>query len=241
MMESISDGIYFSKSQINNIKFLNDISTLFSVRDLGTRTFLEKIGCSKAIHLTPCPSMFLYQHEKTELPNKCDTIIVGVNIRNNASDAVKSKIVEVARKLNKCGFGLVSMSHSTRNVEGRDLEKKLGVRIIISDNPNQLMENYRKLDFSIGMRGHSNIFSFSSIKPFISLSYNIKSNFFAEMVGMKDYLFPVNGEWSIDRFTDIFLQLTEHSSTIKNKFTKLKDDFYLMNKNFAKRVIQEII
>lgn len=235
------NGVYFNKKQIDNIRFLNDISTLVSARDTGTKEFLKRIGCSKTIHLAPYPSMFLCQDKKTEPIDKQNEPIIGINIRGNTPAPVRNKIIQIAFKLQKRGFDIALLSHNSQKGEGLDdLEKLLGVKTIISENPTKLMDNYGKLAFTIGMRGHSNIFSFGAIKPFISLSYNIKNNFFAEMVGMGNYLLATNEEWSIDEFISVFLEMVEREIDIKNKFRMLKDKFYRMDREFAKKIIQSI-
>ena len=235
------NGIYFDKKQIDNIRFLMDVSTLFSVRDVDTRCFLEEIGSSKKIHLTPCPSMFLRQNKKNESTDKHVKPLVGINLRGNAPISVRNKIIQIVPRLQKKGFDITLLSHNTGKGEGtKDLEKSLGIKNIISGTPMQLMDNYRKLAFAIGMRCHSNIFSFGAIKPFISLSYNIKNDFFAKMVGMKDYLLPTNKEWFVDEFMSAFLEMVEREIEIKNKFRILKDKFYSMNREFAQKIIQFI-
>lgn len=235
------NGIYFNKKQIDNIRFLIDVSTLFSVRDIDTRCFIEDIGCSKTIHLTPCPSMFLCQNKNNESTDKHIKPLAGINLRDNAPISVKNKIIQIIPMLQKKGFDIILLSHNTQKGEGaKDLEESLGIKKIISDTPMQLMESYRRLAFTIGMRCHSNIFSFGAIKPFISLSYNIKNNFFAKMVDMKDYLLPTDKEWSVDEFMDVFLEMVESEVEIKNKFRILKDKFYNMNREFAQNIIKLI-
>ena len=234
-------GIYFYKKQIDNIRFLMDISTLFSVRDADTKCFLEEIGCSKTIHLTPCPSMFLCRNKKNEPTDKNIKPLIGINLRSNTPIPVRNKISQIVPRIQKRGFDIIFLSHNTKKNEGaKDLEKSLGIKEIISDTPMQLMDNYRRTAFTIGMRCHSNIFSFGAIKPFISLSYNIKNNFFAKMVDMKDYLLPINKEWSVDDFMDIFLKMVDREIKITNTFRILKDKFYKMNNEFAQKIIQSI-
>jgi len=235
------NGIYLDKKQIDNIRFLTDVSTLFSVRDVDTRCFLEEIGCSKTIHLTPCPSMFLCRNKKNEPKDKNFKPLIGINLRSNTPISVRNKITQILPRLQKRGFDIIFLSHNTKKGEGaKNLEESLGIKELISGTPMQLMDNYRKLAFTIGMRCHSNIFSFGAIKPFISLSYNIKNNFFAKMVGMKDYLLPTNKEWFVDEFMGVFLEMVEREIEIKNKFRILKDKFYRMNKEFAQKIIQFI-
>ena len=235
------NGIYFDKKQIDNIRFLMDVSTLFSVRDVDTRCFLEEISGSKTIHLTPCPSMFLCQNKMNETTNKHVNPSVGISLRGNTPISLRNKIILIAPRLQNRGFDIIHISHNTGKGEvAKDLEKALGIKKIISDTPMQLMDNYRKLDFTIGMRCHSNIFSFGANKPFISLSYNIKNNSFAKMVEMKDYLLPTNKEWSVDAFMGVYLEMVKSAIKIKNKFKLLKDKFYGMNREFAQKIIQSI-
>lgn len=235
------NGIYFNRKQVDSIRFLYEISTLTSARDNDTINFLKRIGCSKNVYLTPCPSMFLCQYTEKESHNESNKTYIGINVRGDIPPTVKTKIIQIAERIQEIGFDITLLSHNSKQGEGlEDIERSLGLRTIISESPVQLMDNYQKLDFSIGMRGHSNIFSFGAIRPFISLSYNFKNNFFAEMVGMKDYLLPHNVEWSTDEFMDIFYEMVENNITIKNNFRKLKQEFYEMDKEFARKIIQNI-
>lgn len=241
MFQKNYDGIYFYKNQIENIRLLNDISTLVSVRDFGTKSFLENIGCTKKIFIAPCPSMFLIQDEKSNQQNENEKSIIGLNLRNGISNTMVNRINQIVEILKYSGFDIVFISHNSKKGEGvDDLIKSLGLKTIISENPIELMENYKKLDFTIGMRGHSNIFSFGANKPFISLSYNVKTNFFAEMVNMNDFIISSNGTWSTDDFIHITLNMVENATEIKNQFKKLKDKFNIMDINFAKKVIKTI-
>ena len=234
-------GIYFNKKQIGNIRFLMEASSLVSVRDVDTKAFLEEIGGSKTIHLTPYPSMFLCRNKKDETTNQHIKPSVGISLRGNTPISIRNKFIQIAPILQKRGYDIFHISHNTGKGEAeKGLEESLGIKKIISDTPMQLMDNYRKLDFTIGMRCHSNIFSFGANKPFIPLSYNIKNNSFAKMVDMTDYLLPTNKEWSINKFIGVFLEMVENESEIKNKFKLIKDNFYGMNREFAQKITQSI-
>ena len=234
-------GIYFNKKQVDNIRFLYEISTLASARDNETINFLKRIGCSKNVYLTPCPSMFLCQDSEKNPRDESNKTYIGINVRGDIPPTAKTKILQIAKMIQEMGFNITLLSHNSKQGEGlEEFERLLGLKTIISESPMQLMDNYWKLDFSIGMRGHSNIFSFGAVRPFVSLSYNFKNNFFAEMVDMKDYLLSLYKEWSADEFMDIFFKMIEHKVTIKNNFRRLKKEFYKMDKEFARKIIQNI-
>ncbi len=232
------DGIHFDRNQIDSIRHLNEISELFSVRDAGTRDFLEKIKCQKEAWLAPCPSMFLSTGTKPLQGSKDRA--VGINLRGNAQAQLEGKVGQIIPRLKEKGFEISFLSHNRGKGEGMNSSEKYSVKTVVSENPLELVKNYEKMDFTIGMRGHSNMLSFGAAKPFVSLSYNIKNDFFAGMAGMEEYLLPSNGKWSAEEFMGVFSKMVEDKARIKKNFKGLKNKFQKMDRAFAKKVIDSI-
>jgi polysaccharide pyruvyl transferase WcaK-like protein len=103
-----------------------------------------------------------------------------------------------------------------------------------SDNVPALIGTYGQCDLVLGMRGHSNIFSFAQGIPFIALGDHPKNTYFAESVGA-----PV----VFNDCTNLLqvLKDTLADSELINKQNALRHESRLTLEAFAKECIRVIL
>lgn len=115
-----------------------------------------------------------------------------------------------------------------------DLQKQVPkLEWINTDNIDVMLKEYARCSISIAMKMHSNILSFASGTPFISLFYDLKSPEFLKMIGWERFgksIFDVNIEWIKEQIKFIeynpkyfSICLKEQKEYYQSKFDNLID------------------
>ena len=233
------NNIYFTKKQVNNIRKLHSYIDLISVRDTASNGFLSEIDPDTNFYLTPCPSMFISPDNSINYGEN-NKIRIGLNFKNLDTlnlDNIK-KIIDILKDKR---YEINYINHNSKlDNFSKNISYELKIKLVSSKDPFELAATYKSMDYTIGMRGHSNIFSFGSNIPFISLSYNVKCDFFCDMVDMNKYLLRTNEKWTTSNFLSIFYELIENERKTKEKFSKLITEFYYYNKNYCKKILNNI-
>jgi acetyltransferase-like isoleucine patch superfamily enzyme len=90
---------------------------------------------------------------------------------------------------------------------------------------------------TINLKLHANILSMSMGKPFISLSYGMKCYDFCQSVGSED-LSIFTDEASCTEILKKFNQIQKNYSKLVDKFNYFIDRYYILQFEFAKRIIE---
>ncbi len=182
-------------------------SDLFSVRDKGSMKALQKLGLGD-MDVIPDPAMFCSTFNP-DLPGiDKDEFLIGLNwagdrlekrfSEHNMSDVVSEVCKILLRLLKEKGGGrIVFIPHVDKydRKMAKMFKKRLpnGIFYDISKhlpylypeslvNVPVLLGVYKKMDFVLGMRGHSNIFAFGQHIPFLGFGEHKKNIFFADEV-----------------------------------------------------------
>ncbi len=193
-----------------------ELSTLFSVRDTGTKRELIARGCDEnKIEVIPDSGMFL-PADTIKIPGlKHDKLKVGINW---TSDRENQTFPEPwAQNRDHFIKNLAGLHHhliNERNAQifyvshmGGDFDKGIidSLRELIGENlvviheiipslfpadynrAQKLVGVYRQMDIVLGMRGHANIVSFGQHVPFIPIGSHRKNRHLLEDIGEDRY------------------------------------------------------
>jgi polysaccharide pyruvyl transferase WcaK-like protein len=244
----------FSEDTINHIKATKKKSTLFSVRDKGTRTELEKLGIVE-VSVIPDAAMFC-DSIKIALPGiEPDDFCIGLNWAGDREDQRfpnkdKSKVIkELCNNLLRFSrqykqVKVVMIPHVSKYDHKIAWVFKEYLGDIFYDlatgvpwlypetliNVPFLAGIYRRMDIVIGMRGHANIIPFGQGTRTIAFGDHIKNQFFAQQISAPCIKNDCQG------LLDVLCNLDRH-------FPELKMDAkreYLRNVflNFNRKIIE---
>jgi len=121
------------------------------------------------------------------------------------------------------GYSVVFIAHDSLEQSFIiDLKKRFPpLEYINTDNIDNMLEEYSRCRFSIGVRMHSNILSFASGTPFISLYYDIKSIEYMDLINYTSFgmsIFDDYLNWTIKKIDLLDKQYMLYT----NKFFDIK-------------------
>lgn len=168
-----------------SIKLINDLATISTVRDQRTYQTLKEMGITKHKAMLD-PGNFL------KVPKVPKEKRVAFNIGQHSpilgrfdggEEGKKERdknikyFSQIGRYLQNKGYKIIFIAHDAlEHSLIIDLQKELPeMEYINTDNVNTMLQEYARCEFSIGVKMHSNILSFASGTPFISLYYDAKS------------------------------------------------------------------
>jgi polysaccharide pyruvyl transferase WcaK-like protein len=196
------------------------LSTLFSVRDTGTKRELIARGCDEnKIEVIPDSGMFL-PADNIKVPGlRHDMLKVGINWTSDREkqtfpepwaqnrDRFINSLAELCHQLiNKRNAQIFYISHMGINFDKRiadSLRELLGGNLIVIaevlshifpanyEKAEKLVGVYRQMDIVLGMRGHANIVSFGQHVPFIPFGSHRKNRYLLEDIGESQYYIDV--------------------------------------------------
>jgi len=178
----------------DSILKINKQSSWSSVRDLRTYKLLYNLGM-RHHKLLLDPANFLKVNRQRKEKK------VAINLaqhspalgRFDGDDKCRKKNIYyfsgVYHYLTQKGYKAIFIAHDALEYSLIKDLKTLCPKLeyLNTDNIDTMLEEYSKCEFSIGMKMHSNIMSFASGTPFISVYYDIKSVEYAKLVGCQDF------------------------------------------------------
>ena len=185
-----------------SIKLINDLAKISTVRDLRTHKLLKDLGIKKH-YLMLDPANFL------KVPKVPKEKRVAINIaqhspalgRFDGDKKTRNKNIKYFSKIGKYlqskGYKIVFVAHDALEQSLiLDLQKKLPeMEFVNTDNIDKMLYEYSRCAFSIGVKMHSNIMSFASGTPFISLFYDQKSIEYLELINWSEFGKSVFGDY----------------------------------------------
>jgi len=223
-------GIGYNQFEYDNSNFIPvtnshlqksvELSTLFSVRDTGTKRDLLARGCDgNKIEVIPDSGMFL-PADRIKVPGlRHDKLKVGINWTSDRENQTFSEPwAQNRERFIKNLAELCLYLISERNAQifyinhmGGDFDKSIvdslrelleGNIIVIADavpslfpvdydRARKLVGVYRQMDIVLGMRGHANIVSFGQHIPFIPIGSHRKNRYLLEDIGESRYYIDV--------------------------------------------------
>jgi len=223
----------------NKIEVLSKYISFFSVRDMSTKDYLEKIGIKS--DLVPCPSFcvkpganfFLKRNDKKNIG------FVSIPISRLNDCVAKEYIKTLSDFINiiKKDYNCYLIPHCSVVIESYSLLcDNTDIPIIYSLVPSQLMSAYNQMDYVFGSRGHSAMFAFGAEKPYVSISYNMKCKAFSDTLEYPDFLSINIKDITVQNLLNRLEKITKDKENIKKLFNKKKKSFFNMNMEYAKKI-----
>ena len=245
-----SNGIGPINSSINRYitKQVLKRADIISVRDEGSKIFLETLGIKSKIYLTADPVLVLEPEPKVLgkeiLKNEGVDIektraIVGISVRpwiHNYHKTFANFMDFISRELN-CDILFIPF-----HGEG-DLEESVKILGLMEEkayiiegsyNPKEIMGIISSLDFLVGIRLHSLIFASAVGTPFCGISYDPKIDAFLKIFDKEPIAFIE--EMDLNRMCDkikmFWVNRTDFKKDMDKKVSELKSNIYEHNKKF---------
>lgn len=242
VLHSQSIGPFGTKFQQYITKFLLNEVNLIIVRENVSLQLLKILGVNKELIIKSVDAGFLFNSNiKSNLKDLClknNKKIVGITVAKKwlfdlkkQSDYEKEMAI-FADKLIEDGYNLIFIPQVTsylfddddRNIAKRIkkfMKKNYNVTIINNElSHNQIKTIYSSLDYIVGLRFHSIIFSLTSGIPAIAIEYEHKTRGIMHDLGLSEWVIKIE---SIS------------ARSLYNKFidlVKRKEEYlYLLNKN----------
>jgi len=229
---------------LESIRRFNMVASHSSARDFRTLDMLYKIGIKKA-KFAPDPAIFC--------PSKPfhieeDKKMVGLNIAQHA-DMLKhyrSNLVEIfgeiCRYLDGEGYKPVFIAHDAleHNIYEDLVREFKGLMYYNRDGVEEMMSLYRMLDFTVGVRCHSNIMSFGAETPFICLAYDQKQVEFCKVVNMSPYLLRISQNIAIDQVLDKIDHIREDSEELRFVMKERKEELWKIHQELIDEIVEMI-
>jgi len=198
-----------------SIKLINDLAIVSTVRDKRTFNMLNNLGITKCKLLLD-PGNFL------EVPKVKKEKRVAIQIAQHAPILGRfdgttelrtynvNAYAEISNYLISRGYSVVFISHDAlENSLIVDLKKLVPeLEYLNSDNLDEMLKEYAKCQFSIGMKMHSNIMSFAAGTPFISVYYDVKTLEYLKMINW-DYKVCVFDKYQDDLKWEVDYMISE--------------------------------
>ncbi|MBV9179535.1 MAG: polysaccharide pyruvyl transferase family protein, partial [Nitrososphaeraceae archaeon] len=102
-------------------------------------------------------------------------------------------------------------------------------------NHYELKSLYRSLDFLIGTRFHSVIFSLTSYIPALAIEYEYKTSGIMKDLGLSEWVIPIE-QVTADNLYKKFTQLSIQSDSYKQKLQEVLPNYILKAKNEESKI-----
>lgn len=214
-----------------SISLINNLAEISTVRDQRTYKLLKDLGIKKhKLMLDPASFLKVPQvpKEKRVAINLAQhSPILGrfdggkIGIQNRRINI--NNFVNIGKYLQNKGYKIIFIAHDAlENSLILELQKQLpDMEFINTDNIDLMLKEYARCQFSIGLKMHSNILSFASGTPFISLYYDMKSIEYNKLIHWSEFghsIFENYYDWLIKRIDNM---LVNHEYYTR-QFRKLK-------------------
>lgn len=229
----------------NSIQLINKLSKISTVRDVRTYNLLKNLG-SKKHELQLDPANFL-SVSKTPKEKR-----VAFNLAQHAPSLgrfdggengknIREKNIQEYAKIGKYlqdkGYKLVFIAHdSLEHSLILDLHKLLpDLEFVNTDDIGKMLKEYARCEFSIGNKMHSNILSFASGTPFISLFYDVKSIEYLKLIHWSNFgksIYEDYSEWLKNRVDELITNCDIYTAQFY-KFKKIEQESF---DNLIKRI-----
>jgi polysaccharide pyruvyl transferase WcaK-like protein len=229
---------HMSYPTIEAIRKYAEACNLVGVRDLQSVQFMEEIGV-RNVRLTPCPSMFLGCHEsKTDNSHRHNRIALNLTTRGVSVLRLEKMFSDLIQQLKTRAITpVVILNNPAEDAAVTEMAKAYDIECISPYSPDAMMMAYQNTDLSIGMRGHSLIFTTGAGNPMIALSYNLKCDAHMEMIEKTEYLIKGDNIFDVALIIQKLDQILAGFNAEKAHIQKKKAEFYALNTAFGRDII----
>jgi polysaccharide pyruvyl transferase WcaK-like protein len=212
-----------------SIKLINDLAVISTVRDMRTYQLLSSLGITKH-------QLILDSGNFLSTPSLPKEKRVAINVAQHGSfdiDLIEELVKEreknilyfskIIHYLENKNYKIVFIAHDA-------LEQSLiidllklcpNLEYLNTDNLDLMLQEYARCEFSIGIRMHSNIMSFATSTPFISLYYDQKSIEYNKLIDWSEFGYSVFEDyypWLQNKVDDLIKYHNDYSQ----KFDEIK-------------------
>jgi len=241
---NIEDDLYSGlKPEVKkSIKLINDQAVLSSVRDKRTYDMLSSLGITKQ-ELIPDPALFLKYPTSTKQKRVAINISQHIPLlgRYDGRQDIRKKNMYyfsgVIDYLQKKGYTVVFIAHDAmeQTIINELSEKFQGLEYINVDCIDDMLVEYSKCEFSIGLRMHSNILSLAAGTPFISVYYDQKS---VEFMQLFTYSSGVSvTSYYYNKLIVLVDRMIENHEVIRESLMAQKEQYRLLYNDFIRRLL----
>ena len=188
----------FDEFTANSIAKINKYAKISTVRDQRTYDTLAEFGVTNH-ELMLDPACFLKYKEQKKIKRVAIQLAQHSPIlgRYDGTQEYREKNIkayaEICEYLHWKGYEVIFIAFDPLEQSIIFDLKKLFPHLLFmnTDNIDTILEEYSRCAFSIGCKMHSNILSFATKTPFISLYYDKKSPEFLKMINWEPLGFPI--------------------------------------------------
>lgn len=235
-------------------KFIIKKADLVSVRANGDKVYINSLFkelSDKKIMVTGDPAFFLRLDKRVGYKSN-PNIRIGLNLRPwfDKDDIRKKRTIkEIAKFLNfivkeyKAYVIFIPFHWEQDQPFCKELERytEKNIKLMINRlNSQEVLHFVNSLDFMIGMRLHSLIFSGIAHIPFIALSYDPKVDYFLEELNLENFNIPIE-QFELAKIKEKFHYLYENRENVKNmlreKLNILKESTFKQQTIFLDRML----
>jgi len=241
---NIEDDLYSDlKPEVKkSIKLINDKAVLSSVRDIRTYDMLSSLGITKQ-ELIPDPALFLKYPTNTKQKRVAINISQHIPLlgRYDGRQDIREKNLYyfsgVIDYLQKKGYTVVFIAHDAmeQTIINELSEKSPDLEYINGDSINNILAEYSRCEFSIGLRMHSNILSLAAGTPFISVYYDHKSTEFMKLLNYKLGVSVTSNYYN--KLMQLINIMIEKHEEIETYLIDKRETYRVSYNDFIKRVL----
>jgi colanic acid/amylovoran biosynthesis protein len=254
ILHTQSIGPFATKFQEWIIKVVLNKTQLILVREDYTLATLKKIGVKANLVIRTIDAGFLFTSDKeiqlSDFIENAEILksktLVGITVRKWLDKEGQDNFEkEVALFINMITKGrdvnvllIPQVTSTVHNDDDRDVanriftvvaNKQCVMNCTISYNHYELKKLYDCLDFIVGTRFHSVIFSLTSYVPALAIEYEYKTGGIMKDLGLSKWVIPIE-QVAADNLYEKFMQLLSERDIYKHRLQNILPDYILKAK-----------
>jgi colanic acid/amylovoran biosynthesis protein len=254
ILHTQSIGPFATKFQEWIIKVVLNKTQLILVREDYTLATLKKIGVNANLVIRTIDAGFLFTSDKeiqlSDFIENAEILksktLVGITVRKwldkEGQDNFEKEValfIDMITKGRDVNVLLIPQVTSTvHNDDDRDVanriftlvaNKQCVMNCTISYNHYELKKLYDCLDFIVGTRFHSVIFSLTSYVPALAIEYEYKTGGIMKDLGLSKWVIPIE-QVAADNLYEKFMQLLSERDIYKHRLQNILPDYILKAK-----------
>jgi len=213
------------------VKYIINRVDLLTVRDDESCALMRQMGIHRPIHITADAAFTLTTQSQKKLTKQQTPPRVGISVRRWKNQPVYLPVIAACADALICKgyeiYFIPMQTPSDTKVSAEIIEMMKGTASIIDtgDTPGKMIEFISEMEFIIGMRLHSLVFSAIAGVPMIGLSYEAKITSFLKRVEQPcaGNVETLTEEQMMNTLDDFLHNMEEYQCKVRLQQTILKD------------------